>query len=308
MSIMDFAKYKRLNALLGSPNMTDVFVILALDHRDTLIADLQRSQVEPVTREDVIEFKRAVINALPNAYSLLLDPDYGLPALARAERFIKDDDGTHLQHRQVIAPLEVTDYVSKTQQMIPGWGVELIEAAGLEGAKLLLHCDENDPGRMARAIQLAEGAAEECERFGLPLFLEPITMREPTGEQVASLARQFAPYADVLKLQIPTDLGSLPIIHEACGTVPWTVLSGGVPFELFLEQAEAAYQAGASGVIAGRSVWGEAVALRGEERQAWLKQTADGRFLDLALTAEEHCRPAAALLPAPLLDDGWYKH
>jgi tagatose-1,6-bisphosphate aldolase len=43
--------------------------------------------------------------------------------------------------------------------------------------------------------------------------------------------------------------------------VPWAVLSAGVDHSVFLGQVEAAIKNGASGVIAGRSLWKDCISL-----------------------------------------------
>ena len=46
-----------------------------------------------------------------------------------------------------------------------------------------------------------------------------------------------------------------------CGTVPWAVLSAGVGHATFLGQVETSMANGASGVIAGRSLWKDCISL-----------------------------------------------
>ena len=48
---------------------------------------------------------------------------------------------------------------------------------------------------------------------------------------------------------------------KMAGGVPWAVLSAGVDHETFLGQVEAAMRNGASGVIAGRSLWKDCISL-----------------------------------------------
>ena len=56
--------------------------------------------------------------------------------------------------------------------------------------------------------------------------------------------------------------------------MPWTLLSAGVDLRGIVERVLVAMDAGASGYIAGRAFWGEAVALIGAERQAFLRDVA----------------------------------
>ena len=52
------------------------------------------------------------------------------------------------------------------------------------------------------------------------------------------------------------------------GDAPWSVLSAGVDHETFIGQVEIAMAAGASGVIAGRSLWKDCLSLdRARQRE-----------------------------------------
>ena len=67
--------------------------------------------------------------------------------------------------------------------------------------------------------------------------------------------------------------------------MPWALLSAGVDHETFMTQLRAALAAGASGFIAGRSIWKESVAMRGEERRAFLAGKARRRLDQLLAIA-----------------------
>ena len=57
--------------------------------------------------------------------------------------------------------------------------------------------------------------------------------------------------------------------------MPWALLSAGVDHATFIGQLRAARAAGASGFIAGRSIWKDAVGLPAADRDAFL--TGEGR-------------------------------
>ena len=96
---------------------------------------------------------------------------------------------------------------------------------------------------------------------------------------------------DLLKLEYP---GS----PEGCRRLaailrrPWAVLSAGVPFDQFTDIIRiAADEGGASGFIAGRSVWREVVSLAGQQRQDFLASVALPRLERLIAVAEHSARP-----------------
>ena len=73
---------------------------------------------------------------------------------------------------------------------------------------------------------------------------------------------------------------------------PWAVLSAGVPFEQFSDVLKIAFdEGGASGFIAGRSIWREALPLKGMERQRFLDDVARTRLDDLVTVANDRARP-----------------
>ena len=70
------------------------------------------------------------------------------------------------------------------------------------------------------------------------------------------------------------------------------MLSAGVPFAEFSQVMRIAFaDGGASGFIAGRSVWREAVALDGAERQEFLATVARPRLEELTAVAAGYARP-----------------
>src|SRR5262245_48362620 len=113
---------------------TRTFAILAIDHRDNLIADLQKHRAAPVDADAVIGFKRSVIRLADEATAVLLDPDYGMPAVVA---------GIVPGRVGLLAPLEVTDYRPHPSQrhprLIPDWSASTLRRAGISGAKLLLY-------------------------------------------------------------------------------------------------------------------------------------------------------------------------
>ena len=67
--------------------------------------------------------------------------------------------------------------------------------------------------------------------------------------------------------------------------MPWALLSAGVDHDTFCGQLRDALAGGASGFIAGRSIWKESVALEGERRSAFLRGEARRRLEQLLAIA-----------------------
>lgn len=315
--MLSVGKYRHLSQLADPQG---AFVILALDHRGNLLADLQKHRTTPLTYDDAVEFKRAVLHhLLPYSSAALIDPDYGLLALLRSD--IPASMG-------LLAPLEVTDYnphpSKRATNFIEGWGVDKLKQAGFNGAKLLLYFHP-EASNAAAQTELVDRVVEQCQEQQIPLFLEPICysldpdnpMNNSERRQVViESAQHFTSRGvDILKLEFPIDTqqepdeavwsAALTELNGVC-TVPWTLLSAGASFEIFLRQAELACTTGASGVIAGRAIWSEGTRLQGAELETFLSTTARERMWQLV----EACHASAAWTkryPAPTLSAGWYR-
>jgi tagatose 1,6-diphosphate aldolase len=295
------------------------FSILAIDHRDNLITDLQKHRATPVTSDDVVAFKRCIVRAAEAASAVLLDPDYGMPSVAA---------GVVPGRVGLLAPLEVTDYRPHPSQrqprLIPDWGPAALRRAGISGAKLLIYYHP-DAADAADKTTLVDRLAEACAAEGLPLFLEPIAYSLDPAARLAGdehrrvvieSARHFSRRGPtIMKVEFPVDtsaerdervwIEALRELDAACAT-PWALLSAGVPYDTFLRQTILACQAGASGVIAGRAVWAEAVALDGAERDTFVDTVARRRLEQLAAIARALGTPWTRRVKSPELALRWY--
>jgi tagatose-1,6-bisphosphate aldolase len=304
--------------LLHCSDAAQTFSILALDHRDNLIADMQKSRTAPVDAAAVSAFKRAVARAAAPASAVLLDPDYGLPQVLTAPSSAR---------LGLLAPLEVTDYRPHPSQrqprLIPDWDAAGLRRAGVNGAKLLVFYHPDAADAEAKTA-LVDRLAAECAAQAIPLFLEPIGYAlDPSAKLSAAehrrivieSARHFSTRgATIMKVEFPGDpaerdergwIDALQELNDACAT-PWALLSAGVPYEVFVRQAVLACQAGASGIIAGRAVWAEAVALDDAERDRFVDTVARRRMEQLAAIAHALAAPWTRKIEAPSLANRWY--
>ena len=305
--------------LSQASDVRGTFTILALDHRDNLVADLQKHADRPVTAADVVAFKAAVLRAANAGTALLTDPDYGLPALA---------DGLIPGRIGLLAPLEVTDYRPPPGQRqlkrIPDWTVATLKRAGLCGAKLLIYYHPDSPDAAAKTA-VVDGLIEECRSADVPMYLEPIAYSldaerglssDERRRVVVESARHFSRRGPaVMKLEFPLDVkedpdpatwpAALAEVDAACQT-PWALLSGGTSFDTFLGQTVAACEAGASGVIAGRAIWAEAVPLSGAERDRFVRDVARERLARLSSVCRALGRPWMAKTERLQVGPRWY--
>lgn len=297
------------------------FCIVAIDHRANLRAALDRAAPAALDDAAFVAFKADVLrHLLAPASAVLVDPVYGLgPGLA--EHLIPGGCG-------ILAPLEVTNYdvppAERETVFIPGWSVGKLKRVGCTGVKLLLYYHPAD-ARAAAKRDLVTRVAADCAAHDIPFFLEPIVYPPDPAQPLSAADHRAAVLAavrdlgplgvDVLKLEFPCDIRQEPgeiAWEQACAAVtaaspvPWALLSGGGDYETFRRQAAVACAAGASGIIAGRALWGEAVALHGEARARFLATTGRARVLELAALVRAQARDWRQVTPAPALPSGWH--
>lgn len=310
-----FGKFRRLQQ---ASTAQGAFMVLALDHRANLIAEMNKAR--STTDADVIAFKTDVLRHLADlASAVLIDPDYGFPGVIAGA--VPGSIG-------LLAPLEVTDYTPHPSQrgirFIPGWSLRQLQQVGCCGAKLLIYYHPDAPDAASKTAEVDQIIAQ-CHLDQIPLFLEPILYSmDPTHpldslerlQLATATARHFSHRGvDVLKLEFPVNTAEEPDeviwtaalqeLNAACA-VPWTLLSAGVPFEVFLRQAKLACEAGASGVIAGRAIWAEAVTRNGADRVHFLQTTARDRLRQLNDVCRDHAASWQAKTPFPELQTAWY--
>src|SRR4029077_16330173 len=140
-----------------------------------------------------------------------------------------------------------------------------------------------EPDLVAQCLQAVGEVVADCREVGIPSVIENLVYAFE-GEDFSGSRREDAIIeaaralneidCDLLKLEYP---GSPEGCRRLAGGLdpPWAALSGGVPFGDFTEVLRIAFdEGGASGFIAGRSVWREALPLTGNERQRFLSDVA----------------------------------
>ena len=160
-----------------------------------------------------------------------------------------------------------------------------------------------DPDLAAEALTVVGNVVADCRRAGVPSVIEPLIAKLPdepplsaeaAAELVIESATQMAgEQPDLLKLEWPGSAAGCRRVTEALGAVPWALLSAGVGFDDFVERVRIALDNGASGFIAGRAIWGEAVKLVGAARVEFLDETAVPRLATL-VRPPRRARPLVA--------------
>ena len=272
----------------------------------------------------MVELKRAVVRALSDTASgVLLDPEIGAAPAITA--------GSLGPAAGLLVAVEATGYegseTERRSRVLAGWSVGQIKRLGADAVKLLLYYHP-DAANAEQQERLLMGVAEACADADIPLFLETLGFSLTPGgaklegqerrDVVIRTARRLTALGgDVLKCEFPYDATVTDRTRwaEACAeldeasSTPWAILSAGVDDATFEAQTETACRAGASGILAGRSVWKESATMAPAERDAWLETEGVARMQRLVDIVEAEARPwraASPLVDQPEPGEGWY--
>jgi tagatose 1,6-diphosphate aldolase len=297
-------KFERLNACADAQG---IIAALAVDQRSSLQRSLAKVSAQPVTAETLSTFKAAVARVLsPAASALLIDPDYGAPAIAASA----PGTGIMLSYEQTGYDPAVP---GRLPSLLPGRSVRRLTELGADAVKVLLYYNPFDDAAINTVKQaFIERVGAECAAEDVPVFLEPLAYddrHDATSLEfarlkpgyVTAIMQEFSRPAyrvDVLKVEVPINSAFLAgsRAHQggeaaydrtaaldefraaAVAEKPFIYLSAGVDDDVFREQLELAAEAGVpySGVLCGRASWKDGIAIFATEGpdalDAWLRE------------------------------------
>jgi tagatose 1,6-diphosphate aldolase len=282
------------------------FLICAIDHLSDF-AELLAPDPTTVTFADVVAAKDTVVRAVsPVVSAVLVDPLYALGHLV-ASGAVPGAIG-------LMSSIEDEDYQHpagpRRTRIREDWTTRRIKLAGADVCKLLWFYRPDGDAEVAEAQrQLIRDLVAECADLSLPLVVEPIWYPLPgedpgTEQWRAARVRGILDSAvtadslgiDMLKVEFPgyvdTEEGRAAAAAacaelDAATHVPWVILSAGVSYADFTVQLEIACRAGASGYLAGRSIWRDAVSTHDPAAREAAIAESRGRLEELnALTRE----------------------
>ena len=278
----------------------------AMDQRGSLKREIG-NQGGQATDAALTEFKTAVTKALtPHASAILMDPEYGLPALKEKA-----------PNAGVLLAYEKTGYDANVKGRMPDllddWSVRRLVEAGANAIKVLVYYNPFDTDAInSRKHAFLERIGAECAALDVPFFLEPLAYDDDLDEKSLEFAKKKPEYVksymdklsearfgvDVLKVEVPVNMvfveGSaantsgqvaytraeaLRHFREAAdaATKPFIYLSAGVDDDVFRESLEMAGESGAkfSGVLCGRATWKDGIPTYAKQGrgafEAWLE-------------------------------------
>src|SRR5438094_1887196 len=156
----------------------------AMDQRGSLMREIGR-QGGQATPASLTEFKTAVTKALtPHATAILMDPEYGLPALkAKAPS------------AGVLLAYEKSGYDADPENRMPDvlerWTVRRLVEAGANGIKVLIYYDPFDDADLNLRKQIViERIGAECAASDVPLYVEPLAYKKGVDEKGLEFAKK----------------------------------------------------------------------------------------------------------------------
>jgi tagatose 1,6-diphosphate aldolase len=174
-----------------------------------------------------------------------------------------------------------------------------VRELGGTGGKIMVYFRSDIPAANEHNIRLLKQVIDDFAAEDLLLVVEFLTYALPGEDKAAHAAA--VPSLIEGGTRICLELGSkllkipYPGTPEACanvtrmaGDVPWAVLSAGVDHATFLGQVETAMANGASGVIAGRSLWKDCISLDRAVTRDRLTNVAVPRLRELQAVIARH--------------------
>jgi len=311
-------KWRRLQQ---TADARGTFAVVAVDHRGPLRRSLEKESPQGKTDEALTALKRDIVRHLaPATTAVLLDPETAAGQCVA--------DGSVPARTGLLVALDTGstgETLNRWTALVENWSVEKTVRLGASGVKMLLYYNPDAPEASEREA-LVRKVALECDNHDIPFFLEPLSYAsdgsrgplppEQRRRVVIETARRLVPLgADILKAEFPVDVSIEPdenLWREACeelteaSDAPWVLLSAGVDYDTFLKQVRIACEAGASGVMAGRAVWKEAVTLESAVRNDFLGGIGYERMRRLKSLCAALGRPFTEVYDSPELSYDWY--
>ena len=281
-----------------------IIAALAIDQRGALKKMMKALDFEPKAG-DIERFKELVSEELtPYASSILLDPEYGLPA-----------SKVRAGNSGLLIAYEKTGYDATVPGRLPDllsvWSAKRIKEQGADAVKFLLYYDvDEDKEINEQKHAFVERIGSECAAEEMPFYLELLSYDANNADngskefakvkphKVIEMMKEFSKpryQVDVLKVEVPVNMkyvegfakGEVVYTKEEAAkyfkeqseatNLPFIFLSAGVSASLFQDTLRFAHDAGSTfnGVLCGRATWADGVKpfVSGDEAQVrdWLQ-------------------------------------
>ncbi len=289
----------KLRALASFADDGGRFTMLAVDQRPPIFAAVARhGDRDPATvpYDEVAAVKGKLLEVLaPHATAALIDPVWSHPG-----HVLQVPGRVGLLSTLEEHAFDVVDGERRSRTIEGWSVAQIRRTGALGVKLLVWHRPDLSAAAHEHQDALVESVGRACAEHDLAFVLElltyPLPGEDPEGDAYArskpasvlgSLRRYADPRfgVDLMKLEFPVDLARVDGFHagaldgvvrspifdrdevdgwlaelDAASPVPWVLLSAGVGPRAFALAVDLAVNAGASGILAGRAVWYDALA------------------------------------------------
>mgnify|MGYP005990943593 FL=1 len=270
-------KYVHIKKICNNNNHLEM---LAIDQRPPIFNIIKKKK-KNYNFDDVVTFKKHISqNLSEHSSAILMDPVYSIPNLIHTSK-----------SNGLIVTLEDHAFTEKGKgrysKNINNWTVEKIKKIGGDAVKVLAwYRPDADKNSIKHQKKYIETIGKQCEKYDIPFLLELLVypFKNETGyskdykeqqnknqNHVIESVKEFskAKYkVDIFKLESPVDSSKLENgkftkatqeafrkLSLATKDIPWVMLSSGMSKNSFYNCLKLAYKNGASGYLAGRTIW-----------------------------------------------------
>lgn len=269
MSAMTTAERRGYQQICGDDG---AMMVIACDQRGGMRSLLAATPEEQAKiGNDVLGLTKMDIAAYlaRHATAVLVDPICAVPGIV--------DQGVLHRSTALLIGLDASGWDTSPEgyrisTLVPGISARKVRDLGGTGAKIMVYLRSDTPAANTANIATLKRVIEDFAEENLLLVVEFLTYAHD-GEDKATYTAKIPELIEggsricldlgskVLKIPYPGTAQACANITAMSGDVPWAVLSAGVDHATFLGQVETAMANGASGVIAGRSLWKDCISL-----------------------------------------------
>lgn len=204
-----------------------------------------------------------------HATAVLVDPLCAVPKIV--------DEGHLDRATALIVGLDASGWDTSPEgyrlsKLVEGVDARAVRRMGAAAGKIMVYLRADTPSANTHNLALLKRVIDDFAAEDVLLVTEFLTYALP-GEDKADYQARVPDLAvggvklcldlgaNLLKIPYPGTAEACARVTALCGDVPWAVLSAGVDHATFVVQVDTAMANGASGVIAGRSLWKDCISL-----------------------------------------------
>ena len=302
MTRLTTAEMRGYQQICGSDG---AMMVIACDQRGGMRSLLAKDPAEQAAISDKVlgDTKADIARFLASKAScVLVDPICAVPALVD-DRIIQRD--TALLIGLDASGWDTSPEGYRLSKLVPGISARRVRQLGATGGKIMVYLRSDRDEANIRNIEILRQCIEDFAREDLLLVVEFLTYKFENEDEAGYKAKLPSLVvggsricldcgAKVLKIPYPGSTEACAEVTRLAGDVPWAVLSAGVDHSTFLSQVEDAMRNGASGVIAGRSLWKDCISLDRAVTKDRLEAVAVPRLREIQAVIAAHFKGAGS--------------